>query len=469
MARKLKLSGGERSFANLKELREARGEVSATVNEIGESYAGRKAKRDAGEEADEWEADEEARFNAANSDREILDAAIAEEQRALNIEAARAAARSDDDRQRPVSRDRPEGRIEVPYRYRREAERSVFRGLDAARDAYTAGQWILGVLCGRQDALQWCRDHIPEENRALAVGEFGTGGALVPDAMRDTIIDLVEQYGVAAAECEIVQMAADVVNWPRVTGGVTLYAIGEADTPTESTPSFDGLGLVARKWGALVKYSSELNESAVISIADFLARKVAEAWAYKLDQCVFLGDGTSTYHGIVGIKNALADGSEYTAITGNTAFSTLDMADFESMIGKLATWAERNAKWYISKAGWAASMMRLADAAGGNTVDHVAGGPSVRTFLGYPVVHTQVMNSTLTAQTSTEGLCYLGDLRGGVVLGMRRDIRMRTLGELYAASDQIGFTAFVRHDVNVHDVGTSTVAGGIIGLETPGS
>ncbi len=467
--RKLILSDGEFSPASIKELREKLGQIEAGFEELKKSFNERKSKRDAGEDAPLWADGEEARFNGLKADKEIVQARIAEEETALQLEASRAMARGSDRQTRPASRDTADGRIEVPYRFRRQAERSVFQGPDAARDAYEAGQWVLGVLCGRQDAMQWCRDHLPEEHRAMAVGGFGTGGALVPDAFRDTIIDLVEQYGVAAAECEIVQMAADVVNWPRVTGGVTLYAIGEADTPTESTPSFDGIGLVARKWGALVKYSSELNESAVISIADFLARKVAEAWAYKLDQCVFLGDGTSTYHGIVGLKNALQDGSEYTAITGNTAFSTLDMADFESMIGKLRTWAERNAKWYISKAGWAASMMRLADAAGGNTVDHVAGGPSVRTFLGYPVVHTQVMNSTLTAQTSTEGLCYLGDLRGGVVLGMRRDIRMRTLGELYAASDQIGFTAFVRHDVNVHDVGTSTVAGGIIGLETPGS
>ena len=57
----------------------------------------------------------------------------------------------------------------------------------------------------------------------------------------------------------------------------------------------------------------------------------------------------------------------------------------------------------------------------------------------------------------------------GVMIGMRRDMRMKFLGERYAEYDQIGFMATIRADVNVHDVGTSTAAGGIIGLETPGS
>jgi HK97 family phage major capsid protein len=138
------------------------------------------------------------------------------------------------------------------------------------------------------------------------------------------------------------------------------------------------------------------------------------------------------------------------------------------MIGQLAEWAEGNAKWYISKAGWAASMMRLSDAAGGNTTDNIAGGTG-RQFLGYPVRVSQVMNSTLTAQTSTEGLAYLGDLRRGVVIGMRRQLRMKLSTERYLETDQIGFLATVRFDVNVHDVGGSSTPGGIIGLETPGS
>ena len=472
--RRLKLTSGTRDFAGLKELREFRGELVQTIQSLADAFDSRKAKRDAGDETVPlWEGDEEQRFTAAGDDLKAVDAAIAEENRSLDIAATRAAAGQLPAERSPInSETSTERRIVVPARARAYAGRLKAFGNseDGYRDAYAAGQYAL-MLAGNEPARSWCRDHLPEECRALSAANFGAGGALVPAGMSANIIRLVEQYGVAAADCEIVPMAAETLSWPRRTGGVTLYAVGESGSITESTPTFDGIGLTARKWAALVKYPTELEESAVINIGDFLTNECAWAWAKKLDDCVFLGDGTSTYHGIKGIKNALADGSEVTAITGNTAFSTLDLADFESMTGKLATWAEVSgrAKWYISKPGWAASMMRLADAAGGNTVNNIADGASRAMFLGYPVRWVPSMNSTLTAQTSTEGLAYLGDLMGGVVIGMRREIRMAVARERYIEYDQVGFFTTVRFDVNVHDVGGTSTAGGIIGLETPSS
>lgn len=467
--RKLKLSGGERSFPGLKELRETRAEIKAEISELGEKFAGRKAKRDAGEDVALWEGDEEKRFAAAGEDLKLVDVAIGEEERADEIAAQVAYARIQERGNPPERRASDdtggEKRIRIPARCRPIGRLTSFR---SEEDAYAAGQWIRGVLMGHEGAAAWCREHLPGENRAMGGSALAKGGALVPSAMAATVIDLVEQYGIALADCEVVPMTTDTLDWPRVTGGVTMYAIGENSEITESTPGFDSVGLMARKYGVLVKYPSELEEDAIISIADFLARKTAWAWAKKLDECLFLGDGTSTYHGIKGIKNALQDGSEVTAVTGNTTFGTLDLADFEAIVGKLATWAEARAKWYCSKAGWAASMMRLSDAAGGNTNESIGGGVG-RSFLGYPVRHAQCMNSTLTAQTSTEGLCYLGDLQGGVIVGMRRDIRMAVSRERYLEYDQMGFLATVRFDVNVHDVGGASTAGGIIGLKTPSS
>ena len=165
----------------------------------------------------------------------------------------------------------------------------------------------------------------------------------------------------------VVPMASDTLHMPRRSSGVTAYWTGELSEITASQPTLDNVELTVKKLAALVRMSSEVNEDTVVSLADFVTQEIAYAFADKEDLAGFLGDGTSTYGGIVGLKNALQDGSEYTAITGNTAFSTLDLLDFENMIGKLPLYALQNAKWYISRAGWAASMQRLADAAGGNT------------------------------------------------------------------------------------------------------
>jgi HK97 family phage major capsid protein len=191
-------------------------------------------------------------------------------------------------------------------------------------------------------------------------------------------------------------------------------------------------------------------------------------FAEKEDDCGFNGDGTSTYGGIVGLKNALLAGATKTAATGNTAFSTLDLADFEGMVGLLPSYARSGAKWFISQAGWADSMLRLLNAGGGNTMVDLGNGPRL-SFLGYEVVVSQKMNSTLTAQTSTNGLVFLGRLDLAATVGVKRGIRVSVLRELYAATRQTGLIIDQRMDINCHERGTASVSGPVVMLATPGS
>ena len=350
---------------------------------------------------------------------------------------------------------------------RRHGKLRSFRGATANDDAYASGQWVLATLGGDSRAAEWCRTN-GIETRALSGGSNSLGGFLVPDQMETAIIDLREDRGVARQNVRIRGMSGDTLIIPRRASGVTAYFVNDNAEITASDKGWDAVTLTARKLAVLCKYSSEIAEDAVISIADDLAMEIAYAFADKEDECLFNGDGTSTYGGIVGIKNALAAGSEFTAATGNTAFSTLDLDDFEGMVGKLPKYAEAGAKWYISKAGWASSMLRLAEAAGGNTTAQVAQGVQLQ-FLGYPVVITQVMNSTLTAQTSTEGLAYLGNLDLGVSMGARRGVSIDVDKSRYFELDQLAIKGTQRFDINVHEKGTASVAGPIIQLLTPGS
>jgi HK97 family phage major capsid protein len=263
-------------------------------------------------------------------------------------------------------------------------------------------------------------------------------------------------------------MQSDTLIVPRRQSGVTAYFVSENAEITASDKGWDTVSLTARKLAVLTKYSSELSEDSVISIADDLAQEIAYAFADKEDECLFNGDGTSTYGGIVGLKNALGDGSEVTAITGNTAFSTLDLEDFEAMVGKLPQFAVNGARWYISRVGWANSMLRLAEAAGGNTVAQIAGGAPLQ-FLGFPVEIVQVMNSTTTAQTSTDGIAYLGNLDLAASMGSRRGISIAVDSSRYFEFDQLAIRGTERFDINVHEKGTASVAGPVIMLKTPGS
>jgi len=343
-----------------------------------------------------------------------------------------------------------------------------FRGEGAAERAYVVGRYYAAAIYGHLESRKWCDDH--DIRAALSTDSAEKGGVVVPVQVSTAIIDLVEEYGTFRQGAERIVMASDVTTVPRVTGGLTAYFKAENTAATESEPDLDEIELIARKMMTLTRISNELNADAFISMGDLITRKIALAFAIKEDQCGWLGDGTSTYGAISGMitKCAAATATVVTALTANTAFSTLDLVDFESMIGKLPEFPGIMPEWYISKAGWAASMMRLADAAGGNTAMEIEGRRR-QMFLGFPVNWVQPMNKVLTAQTSTSGLCYFGDLSMSSMFGQRLGVQIKTSEERYLEYDQIGIRGTERFAINVHDVGDTSNAGAMIMLSTPSS
>ena len=340
----------------------------------------------------------------------------------------------------------------------------AFVGPDAAFEAYSSGQWFRAVFYKNESATRWCRDNGLDIRSALEGGSNSAGGYLVPDELERAIIQLREERGVMRRKARIVQMGSDKLSVPRRSSGLTGYWLDENGSITASDKSWDNVTLVAKKLGALVKYSSELAEDAVINLADDLASEIAYTFANSEDLAGFIGDGTSTYGGISGLITQIAAGSTITAAAGNTAYSTLDLTDFEDMLGALPEYPGMDPEWFIHKAGWAASMLRLQAAAGGNTIATVGQGPMAQTFLGYPINFVQVMNSTTTAQTSTDGLCYFGDMRATATFGTRRGISLQVSADRYFELDQLAIKGTERIDIAVHETDSSMIM-----LATPGS
>ena len=342
-------------------------------------------------------------------------------------------------------------------------------------DAYASGRWLMAVL-GHGASQSWCADHgIGNIQAVMTEGNPEQAGFLVPDEMAARIIVLREARGIFRRWAGSEPMMTDhkVVN--RRKAGPTAYWVGEAATVTASDLSFNRVELTAKALAALVRMSRELDEDSAIALADRVAEEMGYSFADKEDTAGFTGDGLSTNGGIVGIVNKANDGSHtgglYTALTGNTAYSTLDLVDFEGMAGALPEYAEAGAAWYISKIGYYASMARLMDAAGGNRIEDLGNGPE-RIFLGYPVRFVQVMNTTTDAQTSTAGLAILGNLSLSSLVGNRRGMTFQVLNELYAATREIGLLGDQRVAINNHSVtdpNDSTARGPVVVLKTPAS
>lgn len=368
----------------------------------------------------------------------------------------------------------------IPANVYRHQKLRAFKGPDGELKAYRFGQFLAAAIYGHQGALARCHEIgiplVTDQGHKLAMGESinTTGGAIVPEEFEQTIIDMREQYGVLRREARVWPMMRDTLIIPRRTGGLTVYFPGEnpSSTITTSDKAFDSVQLVARKMATLTLYSSELAEDAIISIADDLASEIAYAFANKEDDCGFNGTGAAaTYGGVFGATVKINDGNHagsiHTAASGNTAFSTLDLADFHSVVGKCPLYARGNAKWYVSAAGFSDSMERLAYSGGGNTVSSIQGGTGLM-FLGYPVVLSQVLNATLTADVSAIKLLF-GDLRQAVALGSRRGTTVAVSDQRYFEMDQLAIRGTQRVDIVCHDLGDGTNAGPLIALKTPGS
>lgn len=340
----------------------------------------------------------------------------------------------------------------------------AFKGKTAEADAYKSGKFIMATIFNDATARQYCRDH-GIEMRVQTEGVNAAGGFVVPDVMEKTIIDLRETYGLFRTAARVVPMASDHSIIPRRVDGVTSYFIGETTAITASDKSWNQVELTAKKLGALTRISSELNEDAIINIADNLADEMAYAFSLKEDQCGLDGDGTNTYGGMEGIRTKFVDGlhsaGNYEGTSPCVTWAGITLADeLTQVIGRLPSYAQARAKWYIHPTGKAGVFDALALGGAGNAARDFAEGALPR-FAGYPIVTTSLMPNAPTDQT----VCILlGDLSLSSTFGDRRGITIKVSADRYLEYDQIGIQATERFCIVNHDIGDVTNAGPVVCL-----
>jgi len=327
---------------------------------------------------------------------------------------------------------------------------------------------------GSEKARTWLSDHgIAIGAAAQREGINTSGGYLVYDELDSAIIDLRDTYGVFAANARRVAMTSDKMIRPRRTGGLTAHFIGEDEATKESDKSWDKVELITKKLGVTARISNELNEDAVINIADDLTNEIAWAFAQKIDQCGFVGTGTSAYGGIVGVNqrlldvNGVDDGGGLVKSANNT-YAEISLAETVKLIGLLPAYAQPRAAFYLSNAVYGQGLLALMSAASGNRISDIETGLArTPTYLGYPVRLTAAMPTTV----ANSQLCILfGDIALAADFGDRRQTSIKFSnsavigGNSVFERDETGLIGTMRFDINAHDVGTATAAGPVVGL-----
>ena len=345
----------------------------------------------------------------------------------------------------------------------REIEGRTVKAID---QAYTAGMWIKATLFNNAHAQDWCKSRGVPIAKAQGEGVDSAGGFLVPEELMANIIVLRETFGVFRQQCQVVPMGSDTLNWPRRTGGLTASFTGENQGATESTAAWDNINLTAKKCAVLTRMSTEIEQDAVVAIADWLVGEMAYAFASKEDDCGFNGDGTSTYGGMRGTTVIAVDSSHTFGKfqTSSATLSSLTLKDITSVMGLLPQYAIANAKFYMSQQMFYTVVANLLAAAGGNRLDILSQGIEKR-LLSFPVVIAQKL--PISAPGSGLVQFHFGDLTKAAMMGERRGVTIKRSDHRYFENDQIGLLGTERFDVNCHDLGSTTAAGPLVSAVSP--
>jgi HK97 family phage major capsid protein len=341
--------------------------------------------------------------------------------------------------------------------------------------AHRCGQWLKAHF-GDRNARQWCSDHLGTEYRDMGGQVNALGGNLVFEDFSNTIIRLVEKFGVAMNVFQNVTMSSDTLLVPRRLTGVTSYWLGENSTITTSDPTATMVQLVAKKLACATKVSNELLADNAISVASWLAQEYATSLSAAIDDAAFNGTGTSTYGGIRGLAQ-IDDGTHTASIqsaaTGNTSIAALDIDDYLACLAKLPRYAIGTSAWYMHPSVYHNSVQRMmlsSGVAGSGTIGALSGGNTAanlaqgtpNTFLGLPVVWVLKMTAAPTTGTIA---AYVGDLSLAGIMAVKSDMQVASSTDRYFEADQTAFRAIQRLDINVHSLGSTTEAGPVVALK----
>lgn len=323
-----------------------------------------------------------------------------------------------------------------------------------------AGHFLLATVFGRKAARDWCDKKSVPIIRAAGEGIGSAGGFLVPLELENAILDLRDAYGAFRRRACVWPMGSDSSVFPRRTGTASAYFLGENTAATSTSTNLDGVNLTAKKLGALVTLSSELDQDSIHDMVDYIANELAWAFAAKEDDCAFNGDGTSTYGGMVGACTWALDGNHGKAkvTAGDSTFATLTETDLASLMSAIRGSAIPRAAWFVSNMGFAQGM--LTGVSGGFLERGEVDGIPTTFFNSFPVIITQKLPLVATS-LSGKAMMVFGDMYAGAVLGQRRGLTIARSDHRYLDTDQIAILGTERFDGVIHDMGDNTLQGSL--------
>ena len=265
------------------------------------------------------------------------------------------------------------------------------------------------------------------------------GSAFLPTLVLDRILELFPEYGIASRYTEQFVFSADSIKVPYTTAELPVYAVSEGSEILGSKLAFQSVTVSPKKWGTIASWTTETDEEVRIQYLDRLLRRVAAAFAKKMDTVLLVANGEAANHGKVGLLNQ-AGIPTYTLGSGKTSFTSATVDDYLSAQTLFPEGVDLNLVGVYAKS--IDRYLNLAKDASGAYIFGPAGltgtaAPATRRkYIGEAVFEpSAVMPGVGTPSQAGKPFAIIGDF-SYVLMGVRRAMEATRLSEaIVKASD----------------------------------
>lgn len=344
-------------------------------------------------------------------------------------------------------------------------------GNEAGAAAYKAGRQIAAYL-GDASSTQWCKDNGVPMQKTMSTTSNSLGGLTVVDELDTAILYYREERGVARGIMDVVTMNSETRTVNRNVGGTTVYALGEGQSYTASDVQFSGIQLTAKKFGALTQNTIELGDDSYAAIAEEIAKDHGYAHAVQEDKVAFLGDGSSTYNGLVGVtesfKKLVTDIGGTWSTDANKAYAagvqvatgatlaSVTLSDIIKTQAKVAAFPGMNNRFYMPSQVYYGTVLPLIQAAGGNSNQQLVDGVTRQYFNGAEIVFTDELYTPLLTAENSQFVLFYGDAAQAGLFGDRRGLSITSSQEVGFLTDTQYNKSTARYGVNWWNLGNAS-------------
>jgi HK97 family phage major capsid protein len=291
-------------------------------------------------------------------------------------------------------------------------------------DGLTLGGFLRAIVAGPQTSA---------ERWAMSESNSTSGGYSVPSILAASFIDRFRANTVVLkAGAQTLPLGSADHSFARLTGDATPTWRQETVAIAESDPTLGKLTFYPKSLAVIVKATRELLQDSP-NAGEMINRSLTEGFSVEVDRVALLGTGAAAEP--MGLRNE----PDINEITGVGA-----LGDYSDYVDAIKLLMDDNVPTddlaaIVSNRDWA-TLAKLEDSTG----QPLMLPPAVKDL---PFLSTSAIPTNLGGGTN-ESLSFVGYF-ADLILGMRAELQIDTLRELFAETHHVGYVAHLRMDTGV--------------------